>query len=249
MRIKFNDKIYRLKEIESGVDSLMELVEEPKYNHGDFLMTRNRLAFIFDREGENGNAYHLFATDMDVSVEDDIQECGVGIRYCGRLKDALVADQKATKAIHEGLKSIGKLWNSEKKCVEDIPKRKFKKGDKVRIKDGVSSKTHWSISPSFVNSMDKFIGKELKVEHCSKSGFVKCDGYYFSEDWLEPYTEEPKKGDLAIFWDNCDEGYAIISLYDKKFHEYHYDISDTGWDNAIKFESKDQFEKVLRGEI
>ena len=35
MRIKINDKIYRLKEIESGVDSLMELVEE--YKEGDFL--------------------------------------------------------------------------------------------------------------------------------------------------------------------------------------------------------------------
>lgn len=37
MRIKINDKIYRLKEIESGVDSLMELVEEPKFKDGDFL--------------------------------------------------------------------------------------------------------------------------------------------------------------------------------------------------------------------
>ena len=38
MRIKINDKIYRLKEIESGVDSLMELVEEPKYKDGDFVV-------------------------------------------------------------------------------------------------------------------------------------------------------------------------------------------------------------------
>ena len=37
MRVKINDKIYRLKEIESGVDGLMELVEEPKYKDGDFL--------------------------------------------------------------------------------------------------------------------------------------------------------------------------------------------------------------------
>lgn len=249
MRIKFNDKIYRLKEIESGVDSLMELMEEPKYKHGDFLMTKNRLAFIFDREGENGNAYHLFATDMDGSVEDDIQEGGVGIRYCGRLKDALVADQKATKAIHDGLKSIGKLWNSEKKCVEDIPVHKFKNGNKVRIKDGVSSKTHWSISPSFVNSMDKFIGKELTVEHCSKSGIVKCDGYYFSEDWLEPYTDELKKGDLAIFWDNVGLYYASVRIFDHLTVRGYFDINGVGWNNAVKFESKEQFEKVLRGEI
>ena len=37
MRIKINDKIYRLEEIESGVDSLVELVEEQKYKDGDFL--------------------------------------------------------------------------------------------------------------------------------------------------------------------------------------------------------------------
>ena len=166
MRIKINDKIYRLKEIESGVDSLMELVEEP--------------------------------------------------------------------------------------CIEDMPKRKFKAGDKVRIKHGVSSKTHHSIFPAFVGEMDNLIGKELTVENCSESGFVTCNGYYFSEDWLEPYVEELKEGDLAIFWDH-DKEFAIIRIYYRSNNgvEYrrHQDIQGLYWANAIKFESKEQFKKLIKGEI
>jgi hypothetical protein len=163
MRIKINDKIYRLKEIESGVDSLMELVEEP--------------------------------------------------------------------------------------CIEDTV-RKFKKGDKVRIKHGVSSKTHYNINPGFAGEMDKFIGKELTVENYSESGFVTCDGYYFSEDWLEP-CEELKEGDLAIFWDfNKEE--AFIGIY-KQFLMgvifQHKDHRGNLWKNALKYESKEQYEKLLKGEI
>lgn len=46
MRIKINDKIYRLKEIESGVDSLMKLVEEPKYKNGDFVYEDGRIMIV-----------------------------------------------------------------------------------------------------------------------------------------------------------------------------------------------------------
>ncbi len=252
MRIKFNDKIYRLKEIESGVDSLMELVEEPKYNHGDFLMNDYRLAFILDREGGDGEAYYLFCTDMDGEVRSHMQEREKGVMYCNYLKHAVLADSEATEAIHYGLKSIGKRWNAEKKCIEDIPKRKFKAGDKVMIKDGISSKTHEGVGPKFVSTMDEFIGKKLMVKGYSNDGYVLFNadyfGYQFAEDWLEPWSEELKKGDLAIFWD-YDKDEATIRLYDKKGHEYHYDGNGIYWENAIKFESKEQFEKVLRGEI
>jgi hypothetical protein len=99
--------------------------------------------------------------------------------------------------------------------------------------------------------MDEFIGKKLTVEKYSSMGFVVTDGdyFHFAEDWLEPWSEEPKKGDLAIFWDCGDGDDAIIRLYDKKDHMYHSDNFGGTWDNAIKFESKEQFEKLLRGEI
>ena len=145
-----------------------------------------------------------------------------------------------------------RVSDADKPCVEDIPVRKFKKGDKVRIKEGVSSKTHCDISPGFVEEMDKLIERELIVENCSKSDFVKCDGYYFSEDWLEPY-EELKKGDLAIFW-HFDKTQAVVRLFDNEqgdvFQNPIY-VDNTGhwWSNAIKFESKEQYERLINGEI
>lgn len=136
--------------------------------------------------------------------------------------------------------------------IEDIPKRKFKIGDKIQIKDGISSKTHESIRPYFKSDMDKFIEKKLTIKEYADNEHVIISeddlGYIFVEDWLEPWSDELKNGDLAIFWDYSKAG-AYIGLYDEKFNERHYDSSDTYWVNAIKFESKEQYEKLLRGEI
>ena len=60
----------------------------------------------------------------------------------------------------------------------------------------------------------------------------------------QPWSDEPKKGDLAIFWDN-GTSYATIRVYDrKKDNKYHYDSCDIYWKkNSIRFESKEQYEK------
>ena len=61
-----------------------------------------------------------------------------------------------------------------------------------------------------------------------------------------------KKGDLAIFWDDIKER-AIIRFYDQsnESEEYfrHKDKIGNVWANAIKFESKEQYERLIRGEI
>ena len=154
--------------------------------------------------------------------------------------------------IPEGVNRIAVKQHDDKIVIEFIPeKRKFKAGDKVKIKDGISSKTHRSIKPNFISAMDEFIGKELTVKGYS-GGYVFFNeddfGYKFDKDWLEPWSDEPKKGDLAIFWDDGSEDDAIIKLYDIKEHECHYDSNGVHWDNAIKFESKEQYEKIIKGE-
>jgi hypothetical protein len=154
----------------------------------------------------------------------------------------------------EGVDHISVTQYDDKIVIEFIPeKRKFKSGDKVKIKDGISSETHRNVGPHFTESMDEFIGKKLTVEKYSSMGFVVTDadyfGYNFAEDWLEPWSDEPKKGDLAIFWDYDDKEYSAIHVYDRKDNSGYYDSSGIPWDNAVKFESKEQFEKVLRGEI
>jgi hypothetical protein len=142
---------------------------------------------------------------------------------------------------------------AEKPCVEDMPKRKFKAGDKVRIKHGVSSKTHHSISPCFAPEMDDLIGKTMTVDRYTiRDNYVVCNGsgWCFHEDWLEPY-EELKEGDLAIFWDSNKES-AMIGKYDYLTRTnpfMHKDKAGNIWTNAIKFESKEQYEKLIKGEI
>lgn len=154
--------------------------------------------------------------------------------------------------IPQGVESISVTQHDDKIVIEFMPKKpKFKVGDKVKIKDGISSNTHRNIEPHFNSMMDKFIGKELTVKDYRAGLVFFNEDYYeylFHEDWLEPYVEELKKGDLAIFWDDYKDA-SIIKLYDRKEYDYHYDSYGIQWDNAIKFESKEQFEKVLRGEI
>ena len=62
--------------------------------------------------------------------------------------------------------------------------------------------------------------------------------------------EEPKKGDLAIFWDE-DKKYAVIRFYEQSngSEKYirHKDIRGFIWGNAIKFESKEQYERFING--
>ena len=163
-----------------------------------------------------------------------------------------MATESEKKELIDALAGVGKRWNADKKCIEDIPKPKFKAGDKVRIKDGISSKTHSGVGPGFNGTMDEFIGKELTVEEYSSIElvvFYEDDyGYQFAEDWLEPWSDEPRKGDLAIFWDN-ETSYATIRVYNRKDDKCHYDSSGIFWKNAIKFESKEQFKKVMKGEI
>jgi hypothetical protein len=246
MRIKFNDKIYRLKEVESGVDSLMELVEEQKYKNGDFVYEDGRIMIVKSYPNlHHANVWPIYSDMLSYDGTYAVDFSEPTFRY---------ATEEEKQLLIDAMKKDGKRWNAEMKCIEDIPKPKFKVGDKVRIKDCISNKTHERVSPGFTSTMDKFIGKELTVKEY-RGGFAVISedycGYYFNEDWLEPY-EELKKGDLVIFWDD-DKRYAALRFYEKSNENegriWHKDIRGFIWANAIKFESKEQYEKVLRGEI
>ena len=242
MRIKINDKIYRLEENESGVDSLMELVEEPQFKDGDFVVSEAGNILIFRKE-VGGSIYdHAFLGGGWLLFTNLVKPSSSGIkRY---------ATEEEKQKLLYALAEKGKRWNAEKLCVEDIPKRKFKPGDKVRIKEGISSKTHGSALPKFRDSMDEFIGRRLTIDMYTSEGrviFSEDDrGWRFSEDWLEPY-EELKKGDLAIFWDENKE-YARIGIY-SHLGASHFDHTGVAWAHALKFESKEQFDKLIKGEL
>ena len=64
------------------------------------------------------------------------------------------------------------------------------------------------------------------------------------------HDPELKGGDLAIFWNDYTE-YAIISVCKRLDDNGRYvDHLGLCWDNAIKWDgTKEQYEKVLRGEL
>ena len=338
MRIKINDKIYRLKEIESGVDSLMELVEEPKYKDGDFVVNVYDCIIIFKnktkdgiydhaylvingvlcirpdyptssrikryateeekqilldalvKEGKRWNAEKLCVEDIPsykkgdflvkeykdgvqyIFILDYIDDKGLIYYHCyygNRFNTTCVKDDfgigKIGDAYHKRLRyatdsekelliaelsKVGKRWNADKKCIEDIPKRKFKKGDKVMLKS-----VRKSIGGLlYLTVFDQYIGNPLTVSGYTESGNVFFDGfpYRLDEEWLEPYVEELKKGDLAIFW-NDNKACAFIGKYNgllvNNLPFPHKDNRGNAWNNAIKFESKKQYRKLLKGEI
>ena len=60
---------------------------------------------------------------------------------------------------------------------------------------------------------------------------------------------ELKQGDMAIFWDytSCE---AIIAVYRGFLDGRYFDHLAMYWDNAIKWDgTKEQYERVLRGEL
>lgn len=169
----------------------------------------------------------------------------------GQVTMGKISFSRMTKVINQ---RMSERVSEEKKCIEDIPKRKFKKDDKVRIKEGISSKTHKSASPLFNESMDVFIGTTMTIDrYINWNNCVKCKGisWSFHEDWLEPYVEELKKGDLAIFWDD-NKRYATLRFYEQSVRSgtclQHKDSLGLNWENVLKLENIEQYKRLIKEE-
>jgi|LSQX01.1.fsa_nt_gb uncharacterized protein YodC (DUF2158 family) len=230
------------------VEMINERVDEknePQYKDGDFVVSESGNILIF-RKKDKGMIYDhaLFNNVTGLSITQLIPSGSPIMRH---------ATEEEKQKMLDALAKEGKRWNEEKKYIEDIPKRKFNVGDRVRIKEGISSKTHNRANPRFAEEMDDFIGKTMTVNrYTDENGYVVCNGscWCFHEDWLEPY-EGLKEGDLAIFWDD-DKNAAVIGKYGKFTAGQpfpHSNHREHIWKNAIKFESKEQFEKLIKGEI
>ena len=174
-----NTAFSRMAEV---MNEIVDEKNEPQYKEGDFVINKRGDILIFKKKDENKIYDHAFFNNvLGLSIAQMSPSYSPIRRYATEAEKQILID---------ALEKEGKRWNAEKKCVEDIPKRKFKKGDIVRIKDGISSKTHHSVAPNFVVEMDYLIGKTMIVNrYANESGYVVCNGsgWCFHEDWLEPY--------------------------------------------------------------
>ena len=159
----------------------------------------------------------------------------------------------------DALAERGKRWNKDKKCIEYIPKRKFKAGDKVKIKDGISSETQGGVYPYFEDFLDQYIGKVMTVkkyittdigEYIRTDEAKKGDHYFgFAENWLEPWSDEPKVGDWVIYWDSIQTAKVGILACIRPDERYKYVVDDGDWWRyAVKWNGTiEHLEKIRKG--
>ena len=67
----------------------------------------------------------------------------------------------------------------------------FKTGDKIRIKDEVSSETHLKMPPHFTDSMDRLKDKVLTFSGITPKGYIVIEEHQWKlhPDWVEKATE------------------------------------------------------------
>ena len=210
----------------------------PKFKEGDFVCEDGRIMIVEKYPS-------FFKAMIYLPFDDEVYYSGrYGLTFSS--PSFRFATEEEKQFLLDALEKDGKKWNAEKLCIEDIPQRKFKPGDKVKLKDGMLDKSEeW---PCFVAAMGVFIGKILTVERYTSKGYIFLNEAYdwaFAEAWLEPYSDEPEVGELAIFWDSCKK-YSRISIYAQRTTESHRDHLGVVWVNAIKFISKEQFEKHIK---
>jgi hypothetical protein len=89
-----------------------------------------------------------------------------------------------------------------------------------------------------------------KATDAEKARFIKWLDEEKGLEWDgEKLVEILKEGDLAIFWDYTPRE-AIIAVYRGVVDGSYVDHLAKYWDNALKWDgTKEQYEKVLRGEL
>ena len=74
----------------------------------------------------------------------------------------------------------------------------------------------------------------------------------FAEDWLEPWSDEPKVGDRVIYWDYIKETahYGVLTGISTA-GKYKYIVDNgSGWKHAVKWDgTKDHLEKIRSGKV
>ena len=89
-----------------------------------------------------------------------------------------------------------------------------------------------------------------KATDAEKAGFFKWLEKEKGLEWDgEKLVEFLKEGDLAIFW-HYEPREAIIAVYRHFVDDSYVDHMGSYWGNAIKWDgTKEQYERVLRGEL
>ena len=248
--MKIEQMIEQHEKMWAAFEKLNEKLEEkqapyePKDGEYCYVKTKIKSEFIFIKN--SGTA--LTSKYISLYLNENNKHFALGDCYActdnASITELRPATPEEKQLLDDKLKEQGKRWNAEKKQIEDIPT--WKVGDWF-----IPHKPEDVLKlPDWVDDMDNFDGKRLKVESITIVGWLWSNDFNFHPDWCEKTEspkEEPKIGDMCIFWD-IDKEYAICALYSGVRHDYFLDTTGAMWQNCIPFESIEQYKKFINEE-
>ena len=106
-----------------------------KFKEGDVIFKRNFIAIIHLIEEEGKIWYHCW---FNTKYENYKLKKDYGIGNINDGDEVRLATEEEKAKLFKVIKENGYTWNAEEKTLEELIKPIFKKGDKVRVKNGVS---------------------------------------------------------------------------------------------------------------
>lgn len=207
---------------------------------GEFVRTKRGNILIFKKLGNANECrrYASFAFGRLAIGEEDSKWCGYIYDIDGP------ATPEEIQLLTDKLKEQGKRWNANKKVIEEIPT--FKEGDWFIP----HTPTYISISPSWVEFMEKYDGKLLQVKRLSLEGELCVENcpYAIHPDWCEKSEApkpEPKIDDMCIFW-NLKKREALCAILTSVYCNQFFTNSGEYFHNCIPFESIEQYKNLIK---
>ena len=222
---------------------------EPKYNFAESTLEKfvpKRGEYLYCKM-KSGREWLIISDGKNDFLSSEFAYCKQGGNtYSGY---ALLAGEKDISTIcpatteeialiDSKLKEKGKRFDKEKLELVDILKEpKFKKGDLVRTPDGC------------IFEVSEAVNNTMKTEwlYC-KNPKMTFFGNYIEESKLEKYEpkhKEPIIGEMAIMW-RGDKAKALCRIYGDNEDGLHYDSVGLWHDNAILYESIEQYKDFLK---
>lgn len=179
---------------------------------------------------------------------------------------------KQTYKIPDGVKELEITQHDDKIVIEFIPD--FKRGDVLASDWGgenivIILKNVYDYGVSYYATLSKSLGLKIDNDYLPEKQYfrhateaekqllfdkLKEQGkrWNFETMELEDIPEKLKEGELAIFWDGEKEADAVIGAYSGKTGNKvypHASSFDRWYQNAVKFQSMEQYEKIRKGKI
>ena len=193
---------------------------KPKFKCGDVVacdsLDGNSQLFIFKEYDDNNDTVCYLFLDIDGTL--DIDEFA--------WKTHRLATEEEKQKLFTAIKDNGYKWNPETKTLEKLIIPKFKVGDKVRVKNGVSE--HRIIDGVF----DTFYSLQI----FGKIDFTDQDNWELVPNKFDITTLVPFESRVLVRSSDGDIWRpAIYGVIDSKKH-YHYVVGGNYWIQCIPFE-------------